>query len=86
MREPYPWNLGTLRQPASGLRDTVLRVQYLHLSDCRRLLAIPLVRSRQSEAILNCCEWRLRRPTLWDELLVVLGIAHRRQAPQKRSA
>jgi hypothetical protein len=64
-----PWGITNIIVPPSGLRDCVLRIEYIGHAD------VTEIAGRQGTTMLQTvARWRLCDPERWAELVKVMGI------------
>lgn len=64
-----PWSGASTNIPPSGLRDTILRIQYMSRARCHVTAT-----AMQSSLLKSCARWRLYQPEQWKQLLSLMKI------------
>ena len=72
----YPWRHGTFRMAPAGLRESVLRVQCMDLTELRRMVSYPESTTERTPMLTTVAQWRLGQGCTraqWNELVNRVG-------------
>ena len=87
MARGYPWRLGTFRLAPAGLREAVLRVQWMKPYELQRIIATPSdtgTHWHKTPMLVTVARWRLGQgctPEQWHTLVAAIGTC--RKGPER---